>query len=858
MKFSNVFIGKKANFTSIIGFFFAFFIVTSMIIAMFLLMIDNVQNQVSTLEGTSELIDAKFQDFDLNSVYYGSGRVYFDIENLADRILKFRDSGSVCFNLFVNSQYVSTSDFTMETYGSAAANYDFIVPKGSGVISFDDSLINFSEDNLFELVSCDGILESISLDSGSFNWFDSNWNNRILVDSNNPSSNQIEEYQIEVDLDSNNLDFSLVRLEELRVAMQASETFKLDLSFDEYTQTIEDFSNIPKTVYLGSTDSADGQDPAYLEDGVVLSGLSFDGTDSIVILSDSTLVMDSSLTYSAWVRWDMTGGTSQYLFDNSWNSLEIVNDGGANDNKILFKLNVSGTMRSLYSTSVLDNDWHHVVASYDGRTMRIYLDSELDNSFNVTGSISSSFTNNYIGSNSGTSNFFVGDLDEVKIINHALSDSNIVSLYQNSLTFLELDFYAASWDSSLDTGKLFVKVPAIGPSENVSFGIYYDYSGGESLSSMSSIEDTFSYSVPRLVGYVVNEEIADTTGLTILSLYDNNEIIVGSDSWTLDEQAGTTLASGSTEVDDDVYMKYLANVQGNSGGTDIVVPISWAGTSFSSTQMDSSQENICMLSPFGTANYEIFENGGSIGSGTVSGTGLCRTDLNLGTASNLYISSDIPILVSYSASSTGNIDSHVLYPISSGNYYGGPDISAYVTSGGSSSDSIWYLGDGTNGVWSLASYGVDSILSAGSGDGISYGLKVVALDGLSILKQSDGDGDDMVTILPEDQMGIKFGSNEAMDYVVFVSPHSDANCSVYDSTETLLQNIVSGSGSGGAFNYSFGNVGTDNQFATSGWKLECSKPGNVYYENIGDDEINMFGHLQMRQYNYPEPVVSIQ
>jgi len=856
MKSLDFYNDKKGNFSGVIGFLFAFFIVTSLIISMFLLMIQNIEDQVDVVERTKELIEVNAQAYELSASYYGSGRMYFSIENLAEKVLNFREKrgGAVCFNLFVNGNFISQDDFFMNAYGPASVNYDFIEKDEFGIISLDASLINFSEDNLFEVISCEGIKDQITLSAGDFNWWSSDWSERVNVNAQNPSSSQIEEYQIEVNLDSSDLDFSIARESELRVVIPFSEVFKVDLSFDNYSQIQSDFSKFSNTVYLGNSDAVEGSDPSELDDGIVLSGLSFDGDDSIVILSDTSLQMDSSFSFSSWVRWDVAGGATQFLFDNSYNSLVIVNDGGVNDDKLLFNLNVSGSLQSLYSNSLLDNNWHHIVTSFDGETMRIFLDSQLDNSFNVSGSISTQFVNNYIGSQSGSSNFYSGDLDEVKFVNYALSSDDVLGLYQNSLTFKELDFYVASWDSSLDFAKLFVKVPAIGASENVSFDIYYSYDG--SVISSSSIENTFSYDVPRLIGYVVNSEIADSTGLSILSLYDGNEIDIGVDSFSLDEQGGATLASGSTEVNDAIYLKYLANVEGNGAGTDIIVPISWAGQNFSGTQMDYNQENFCMLSPFGTANYEIFENGGSVGSGTVDGTGLCRTDLNLATTSNFYITADIPILVHYSGRNSFDRDAHALYPITSGNFYGAPDISAYVTNGPVGANSIWYFGDGTSGVWSLGTYGVDSLVGVGSGDGDSFGMKVVSLDPISILKQSDGDGDEMTTILLESEMGVKFGANQDMDYAVFVSPFSDANCSLFSATDVLLQNLGIGSGAGGVYNYSFGNIGSDATYTTAGWKLECAKPGNVYYEKAGDDELNMLGHLQMRQYVYPEPVVT--
>jgi hypothetical protein len=76
----------------------------------------------------------------------------------------------------------------------------------------------------------------------------------------------------------------------------------------------------------------------------------------------------------------------------------------------------------------------HVVATYDGTTISIYVNGLIDNSTSGTGPITNydasdfglGIGNTYGGGNGG----FVGVIDEVAIYNYALSATRILAHYQ--------------------------------------------------------------------------------------------------------------------------------------------------------------------------------------------------------------------------------------------------------------------------------------------------------------------------------------------------------------------------------------------------------------------------------------------
>ena len=67
---------------------------------------------------------------------------------------------------------------------------------------------------------------------------------------------------------------------------------------------------------------------------------------------------------------------------------------------------------------LFDGNWHYAVGTFDGQTMRVYLDGKEIESLKRPGQIRvNPGPRGFIGSSSGTGEFFVGSIDELKISN---------------------------------------------------------------------------------------------------------------------------------------------------------------------------------------------------------------------------------------------------------------------------------------------------------------------------------------------------------------------------------------------------------------------------------------------------------
>ncbi len=82
-----------------------------------------------------------------------------------------------------------------------------------------------------------------------------------------------------------------------------------------------------------------------------------------------------------------------------------------------------------------DNQWHHVYLTYDGTTMKLYVDAQLKDSHPLSGAIDSAAVLN-IGQHNGavfggTSDSFKGRLDDLQIYNKPLTAEEILIKYEN-------------------------------------------------------------------------------------------------------------------------------------------------------------------------------------------------------------------------------------------------------------------------------------------------------------------------------------------------------------------------------------------------------------------------------------------
>ena len=179
------------------------------------------------------------------------------------------------------------------------------------------------------------------------------------------------------------------------------------------------------------TDSAGGANPGSISGatwttaGKYGSALSFDGVNDWVTVSDSASLDVTRVTLEAWVRptalgsmWrtvlhkEQPGGMVYALYANQGFGLPLgqVNIGGA---------------RNALGANLPLNTWSHLAVTYDGAVLRLFVNGTAAGTVTVSGSIPASTGPLRIGGNAVRSEWFAGQIDEVRVYNRALTQSEI-------------------------------------------------------------------------------------------------------------------------------------------------------------------------------------------------------------------------------------------------------------------------------------------------------------------------------------------------------------------------------------------------------------------------------------------------
>jgi Concanavalin A-like lectin/glucanases superfamily/Pectate lyase superfamily protein len=185
----------------------------------------------------------------------------------------------------------------------------------------------------------------------------------------------------------------------------------------------------------------------YVPAGTTVEGRGSSSGTKLLIADDPATDFDlaSEFTLSAYVNFDSLASGRQKIIYKGNNSQDSINYSLGKyewSGKIELLFSINGTVTRLLSTSTLNTStWYHVAATFDGSTACIYIDGDLDASTSVSGSPDTlSAETLYLGSLRGQADWFDGKLDEVRIYDTALSESDIADLPDDATLVAHWDF----------------------------------------------------------------------------------------------------------------------------------------------------------------------------------------------------------------------------------------------------------------------------------------------------------------------------------------------------------------------------------------------------------------------------------
>jgi len=172
-------------------------------------------------------------------------------------------------------------------------------------------------------------------------------------------------------------------------------------------------------------------------DAKVNKGLSFDGIDDYVDCGNATFFNIRQVTLMAWVK--VIGHSS----DNRWGRIieKLYSNSyylGLNENETKFKACFAdptypyGTLES--TTTINYGTWYFVAATHDEINDCLYINGVLESTRPNTTILSNSVQSLYLGKMTSVStHIFKGIIDEARVYNVALSDTDILAAYQQEV-----------------------------------------------------------------------------------------------------------------------------------------------------------------------------------------------------------------------------------------------------------------------------------------------------------------------------------------------------------------------------------------------------------------------------------------
>lgn len=154
--------------------------------------------------------------------------------------------------------------------------------------------------------------------------------------------------------------------------------------------------------------------------GNTKSALYLDGSYGVDI---SNVIQQTNTSLSVWVKYSALA--SHYLVtpNGSGPALDQMN------NKYFGVVGIQAFGTDGVVSGILDNNWHHLVITFDGVYIRFYIDGALAGTKLFNSAIAQVFVKYRLGYRPEQAGFWKGSLDDLRFYSRTLSASDVASLY---------------------------------------------------------------------------------------------------------------------------------------------------------------------------------------------------------------------------------------------------------------------------------------------------------------------------------------------------------------------------------------------------------------------------------------------
>jgi hypothetical protein len=271
------------------------------------------------------------------------------------------------------------------------------------------------------------------------------------------------------------------------------------------------------------------------------NALSFNGTNSWVTVADSaTLDLTTGMTIEGWVRPSTTQNwRTAFVKEQPGNLVYGVYANNGN-NRPAAEVYVGGAARTVQGPTALPAlTWSHLAASYDGTTLRLFVNGTQAAQLAVSGSILTSNSPVRIGGNGVWGEYFSGLIDEVRVYNRALTAAEIQTDMTRSVT------------PDVTPPTITARTPGpgtaginVGTSPTVTFNELMN--AGTITTSSFFLKDAANATVPATVSYNPATSVATVTPQAALQYGATYTVTVKGGSGGVADLASNTLTADSS------------------------------------------------------------------------------------------------------------------------------------------------------------------------------------------------------------------------------------------------------------------------------------------------------------------------
>ena len=160
--------------------------------------------------------------------------------------------------------------------------------------------------------------------------------------------------------------------------------------------------------------------------GKTKGALSFDGVNDWVTISDSaSLDLSTGMTLEAWVRPSAIGAWRTVVAKERNGGIAYALHASQDASRPVGQVDIGGEQDAVGLAPLPLNTWSYLAVTYDGNVVRLFVNGALADSSVFAGSIPASTGPLRLGGNSIWSEWFRGELDDVRVYNRALSNGEI-------------------------------------------------------------------------------------------------------------------------------------------------------------------------------------------------------------------------------------------------------------------------------------------------------------------------------------------------------------------------------------------------------------------------------------------------